>query len=199
MRITCVPALDGLRAIAALLVVLIHVTGTYASKWRERTVPGGFIGVDIFFVLSGFLITMLPFRSTPARTVFGSATATCVARCDFCRFFRVHRRARRRQARRLCVDRSVAGIPVRAHTSRRFLFLGGSRSSRSPRSRISVPTGPLRRRSASARPARCPRIRRWSWNDRTCAGRTGSPERSDPRRPPVRTRPRPHPVRVPSS
>ena len=58
-RFTYVPALDGLRAIAVLLVVLIHVTGTFAPKWRERIVPGGFIGVDIFFVLSGFLITTL--------------------------------------------------------------------------------------------------------------------------------------------
>ncbi len=43
------PALDGLRAVAALLVVLVHV--------GAAGVEGGRIGVDVFFVLSGYLIT----------------------------------------------------------------------------------------------------------------------------------------------
>src|SRR5690348_11210755 len=43
--------LEGLRGIAVLLVVLFHC-GVAAAR-------GGFVGVDVFFVLSGYLITGL--------------------------------------------------------------------------------------------------------------------------------------------
>lgn len=46
------PQLDGLRAIAVLLVIFIHAD-------KGLRMPGGFVGVDIFFVLSAFLITGL--------------------------------------------------------------------------------------------------------------------------------------------
>lgn len=45
------PALDGLRALAVIAVMLYHG----GSSW----LGGGFLGVDVFFVLSGFLITTL--------------------------------------------------------------------------------------------------------------------------------------------
>ncbi len=54
-RITYQPALDGVRAVAVVLVLLYHQHALDA-RWFGR---GGFIGVDIFFVLSGFLITAL--------------------------------------------------------------------------------------------------------------------------------------------
>jgi peptidoglycan/LPS O-acetylase OafA/YrhL len=46
------PRLNGLRGVAILMIVAFHGT-------HERYVPGGFVGVDVFFVLSGFLITAL--------------------------------------------------------------------------------------------------------------------------------------------
>ena len=47
-----IPALDGIRAFAVIVVMMYHA----------RFAKGGFIGVDIFFVLSGFLITSLLVR-----------------------------------------------------------------------------------------------------------------------------------------
>ena len=53
------PALDGLRAAAILVVVAVHATYLLVPSMAGRFVPGGFVGVDVFFVLSGFLITSL--------------------------------------------------------------------------------------------------------------------------------------------
>ncbi|MGA1826813.1 acyltransferase family protein, partial [Microbacterium sp.] len=51
--------LDGMRAIAVALVVVYHL---FPQSW----VRGGFIGVDVFFVISGFLITTLLLREHTA-------------------------------------------------------------------------------------------------------------------------------------
>ena len=48
--------LDGLRAVAVAAVVLFHVD--------SDLVPGGFLGVDVFFVISGFVITRLLLHET---------------------------------------------------------------------------------------------------------------------------------------
>lgn len=53
-RLAFRPDLQGLRAVAILLVLFAH------AGWAIA--PGGFIGVDVFFVLSGYLITGLLFR-----------------------------------------------------------------------------------------------------------------------------------------
>jgi peptidoglycan/LPS O-acetylase OafA/YrhL len=50
--------LDGLRAIAVAFVLLHHTIDMLVPRW-EGWFRGGFLGVDLFFVLSGFLITTL--------------------------------------------------------------------------------------------------------------------------------------------
>jgi peptidoglycan/LPS O-acetylase OafA/YrhL len=46
-----IPAIDGLRAIAVIAVIFYHL----GFDW----IPGGFLGVDLFFVISGYVITRL--------------------------------------------------------------------------------------------------------------------------------------------
>ncbi len=53
------PALDGLRALAILLVMAHHTAAFLVPSWQGSFFPGGFLGVDLFLVLSGFLITTL--------------------------------------------------------------------------------------------------------------------------------------------
>ena len=48
-RSTYVPHIDGLRAVAVLSVILYHIS--------ERWLPGGFSGVDVFFAISGFVVS----------------------------------------------------------------------------------------------------------------------------------------------
>jgi peptidoglycan/LPS O-acetylase OafA/YrhL len=77
------PEVQGLRAVAILLVVLYHC----------RVISGGYVGVDVFFVISGFLITrqlvrelertgsisLCGFYARRARRILPAASVTTVA------------------------------------------------------------------------------------------------------------------------
>jgi peptidoglycan/LPS O-acetylase OafA/YrhL len=54
------PEVDGLRAIAVLAVIVFHVD--------SNLLPGGYLGVDVFFVISGYLITKIAIQDMDARS-----------------------------------------------------------------------------------------------------------------------------------
>src|SRR5579864_8018942 len=52
-----IPQLDAVRGLAILVVILHNASGKFPSLHLERLFSNGWMGVDLFFVLSGFLIT----------------------------------------------------------------------------------------------------------------------------------------------
>ena len=84
------PSLDGLRAIAVTLVVLFHAG---ATSQLPGLAPGGFIGVSVFFTISGYLVTTVLLRE--------GAPGDAIERIDFGRFWA--RRVKRLWPASLCV------------------------------------------------------------------------------------------------
>ena len=67
MKLTYRPEIDGLRAIAVLLVIFYHAEITVLGN---NFFKAGFIGVDIFFVISGYLITSLILKELKEKNKF---------------------------------------------------------------------------------------------------------------------------------
>lgn len=97
------PAIQTLRAIAVLSVIVFHLE----SSW----LPGGFLGVDVFFVVSGFVITQSLLRSSERRLL--PTLAGFYAK----RFLRI--------APALFVFLGVAAIFVALFVPKGFFALGG--------------------------------------------------------------------------
>lgn len=64
-----IPAVDGLRAVSILLVIFAHEIGPVTSEFGHKF--NGWIGVDVFFVISGFLITSILLKESAKK---GSTT-----------------------------------------------------------------------------------------------------------------------------
>ena len=67
MKITYRPEIDGLRAIAVFSVILYHANFTLFNR---SFFSGGFLGVDIFFVISGYLITSIILKEIYTKSSF---------------------------------------------------------------------------------------------------------------------------------
>ncbi|MEO6541479.1 MAG: acyltransferase, partial [Ferruginibacter sp.] len=50
------PILDGLRGVAALMVVAFHICEAHATSYLDQVINHGYLAVDFFFLLSGFVI-----------------------------------------------------------------------------------------------------------------------------------------------
>ena len=70
------PEIQALRALAVALVVVYHL-------W-PASLPGGFVGVDVFFAISGFLITSLLLREIDRTGRLRSHSSTPAARAGSC-------------------------------------------------------------------------------------------------------------------
>jgi peptidoglycan/LPS O-acetylase OafA/YrhL len=65
-----IPQLDAVRGLAALIVVMHNINLKYPLPFVPRLFNDGWMGVDLFFVLSGFLITGILLDTRPSKAYF---------------------------------------------------------------------------------------------------------------------------------
>ena len=73
------PALDGIRGLAILLVLFYHLL-RYDNSFLGRVSHHGWLGVELFFVLSGFLITSILYDSRGGQHYFRNFYARRILR-----------------------------------------------------------------------------------------------------------------------
>ena len=67
IKINYRPEIDGLRALAVISVILYHAE---FFLFKNNLLTGGYIGVDIFFVISGYLISSIIFKEINQKKLF---------------------------------------------------------------------------------------------------------------------------------
>ena len=166
------PGVDGLRALAVLAVFVYHFHN--GGGW----LPGGFLGVDVFFVISGYLITSLLLsefrRDGPHRP---RAASGCAARGGCCPAVGVLIAV-------VMVLVAIFDFGRDRHPARRRARLAGLRRQLVPDPRATSPT------SSSSRGPRCSATSgRWrSRSSSTCSGRSSSRPGMTLLRPPAAAR-----------
>ena len=125
-RLPYMPGIDALRAIAVLAVFLYHA----GVGWM----PGGFLGVDVFFVISGYLITSLLLSEYAAR---GPRRPLAASGCA---------------GRGGCCPRSACCIAVVAWSSPRSLDAGADAAAARRRDRHRSATSPTGTSSSTTSP-----------------------------------------------
>ena len=93
------PDIQGIRALAVLLVIVNHIA--------PALLPGGYVGVDVFFVVSGYLITSLLVREATRRPDLAGGLLRSTGPADPAGRDRGHDRHRRR----LAADPAAAAGP----------------------------------------------------------------------------------------